>query len=469
MTRSTSSNPQASRRNATVGRWRVLGRVGSGNNGIIYEVCIAEHPSEGVYALKMARESRDPRFEREAELLSRLAHPHVPRLMERGVWKGPLGREYPFLVMQWVEGVPLYDWAARRGGITSRQALRLLAQLARALEAVHAVGAVHRDVKGDNVLVTSEGHAVLLDFGCCSYEGARPLTDTTVPPGTRPYRSPQCLCFKHRFQNDFHARYEHRPEDDLYSLGVTAYFLVTGTYPPPGTDPERCEEEGRASAPRKLPPSELATLAPELEALMLRMLSEYPAVRGTAASLAEALERAAVSAGPQADLPVRPTRAMLPTERAPRPGPTRWQLAGQAARRVAKHTSMALFVAGALAVCLAAVLLLPPSPERPAHFAPEEEQAAAERVGVADAGVDGSMLASVQPTYRVPGVREPIPEKPERGWKRPPCRPDERAINGACWYTMTRKPPCEEAYEHGAECLLPIQARTGRPTTSQEP
>jgi hypothetical protein len=454
--------------------------VGSGNNGITYRVCLAERPEEGVYALKMARLSRDPRFEREAELLSRLAHPNVPGLVERGVWKAPWNKEYPYLVMEWVEGELLYDWAARRG-LTSRQALRVLAQVARALEAIHALG-VHRDVKGDNVLVTPEGRAVLVDFGCCSYEGARPLTDTPVPPGTRPYRSPCCLRFQHRFRDDFEARYDYQPEDDVYALGVTAYFLVTRCYPPPGTDPERCEEEGREAAPRMLPPSELATVAPELEALILRMLSEQPEARGTGGELALALEQAAKQAGPRADERVVPSRSMLPTERAARPGPTRWHLARQALRRHRRP----LAAAGAVAAgVLALMFMLPVLPvldretrgeqSVAVEEAMEEDAAADERaVGLADGGVDGVLAAAEpQPSYRVPGdeLATPVPEKPEPGQRKPPCKPSYRAINGGCWiHVTTMKPPCEDSYEHDGKCYLPVIPRgRSQPPTSGEP
>ncbi|HEX8706598.1 MAG TPA: serine/threonine-protein kinase [Myxococcaceae bacterium] len=478
MTHPTPSDPHAPVSAATVGRWRILERVGAGNNGIIYRVCLAEQPGEGEYALKMARESEDPRFEREAELLSRLAHPHVPALRERGVWKAPWGSKYPYFVMQWVEGVPLYDWAARHG-LTSRQGLRVLAQVARALEATHALG-MHRDVKGDNVLVTPEGRAVLVDFGCCWYEGARPLTETPVPPGTGPYRSPRCLRFQHRFRNDFEARYDYQPEDDVYALGVTAYFLVTGSYPRTGS--ERREEARHATAPRMRPPSELATVAPELEALILRMLSEEPEARGTAGALAEALEQAAKEAGPVADERVVPSRSLLPTKCTARPGPTRWHLARQAARRVAREHSAALCVAGILSACLLGGLALLSLPEHPVQLAAEEqeqEDAGAEEeraVGLADAGVDDSVLASAesQPAYGGPGfvLGEPIPKKPEPGQKRPPCNPaEQRAINGLCWWVHhNKKPPCEDAFEHEDRCYTPvIPPNRIRPPTSEEP
>ena len=84
-------------------------------------------------------------MEREVELLSRLSHPGIPRLLDRGGPRPPAGGEYPFFVMEWVQGVALYAWAEQHAA-SGKQVCRVLAQLARALEAVHAAGAVHRDV-----------------------------------------------------------------------------------------------------------------------------------------------------------------------------------------------------------------------------------------------------------------------------------------------------------------------------------
>ncbi len=450
---------------ALIGPWRILERMGSGTFGIVYRVCLAEEPGAGEYALKLAREAGDLRFEREGELLSRLHHPHVPGLRDRGLWQRTPHSWYPYVVMQWVEGLPLYLWAEQRG-ITARQALRLLAQVARALEATHRHG-VHRDVKGDNVLVTPEGDAVLVDYGCCWYEGARELTVGVLPPGTRAYRSPQAL--GHERDGRPGKRYLGTPADDVYALGVTAYHLVTGTYPRQGTE----------DVSRLLPPSELATVAPELEALILRMLAEAPEARGTAGELAEALEQAAKGAAPVADERVRPSRSMLPTERAARPGPTRWQLARQALRRHSKLVA----VVGTLAAGVLAVVLLPLLPalnmeEQPELLAAVEGEAQADAgvdehvVGLVDGGVEDVLAAAeARITYEGPGyaLAQPLPKTPFEGQRRPPCGQAQRAINGLCWWTHPeRKPPCEEAFEHDDRCYTPV-IPFSRPPTSEEP
>src|SRR5512140_3480658 len=132
-----------------VGPWRVKGWGGRGSYGTLYRVEREGHEEDGSFALKLAISPGDPRFEREAHLLSLIRSPHVPRLVAKGAWEHPSGT-YPYLVMEWIDGEPLYMWAQRRNPSLG-QSLRVLAQVARALEATHAAGGVHRDVKGDNV------------------------------------------------------------------------------------------------------------------------------------------------------------------------------------------------------------------------------------------------------------------------------------------------------------------------------
>src|SRR5687767_12240504 len=92
--------------------WRVLGFCGGGVYGIAYRVERVGRESAGPCAMKLARNPDDPRFEHEGELLSRIHHPWVPRLHDRGEWRLPGGVSFPFLVMDYVEGVELYKWAS---------------------------------------------------------------------------------------------------------------------------------------------------------------------------------------------------------------------------------------------------------------------------------------------------------------------------------------------------------------------
>jgi serine/threonine protein kinase len=453
-----------------IGPWRVFERVGSGGNGIVYRACLAEDPGRGNYALKLAREPECPRFEREAELLSRIGHPHVPRFVSRGTWQSPWGNEYPYLVMQWVEGVPLYRWGARHG-ITSRQVLQLLAQVARALEATHQHG-VHRDVKGDNVLVTTDGHAVLVDYGCCWYEGARPLTASAVPPGTPPYRSPECLLHQYRFHRDPEAHYPYSPADDVYALGVTAYYLVTGTYPSREVDPEHAEGSEHSMAPRRLAPSELVTVLPELEAIILRMLSKKREERGAPGELAKAMVQAARSAGPEADTRIQRIGSRSPQEQGLRPVSPRWYGRWKNPRwRVPTMLFAAIVLFGLLSSRMVTQEELLHRVEVPQA---QEGEASKRTVGLADTNVEGLVSAKGvrrvgRPTYV---LALPMPKKPWPGQNKPPCEPEsQKAINGGCWVGPlgTKKPPCGKAgYDHDDGCYLPVFDMPA-PNTSEQP
>src|SRR5688572_18079727 len=96
-----------------VGPWRVKAWRGRGAYGTLYRVEREGLESEGDFALKLAISPGDERFAREAELLSRIVSPHMPRFREHGVWEHPAGA-FPYVVMEWVEGESLYDWASRR-------------------------------------------------------------------------------------------------------------------------------------------------------------------------------------------------------------------------------------------------------------------------------------------------------------------------------------------------------------------
>ena len=174
-----------------VGRWRVVSQRGHGSFGAVYRVEQVGQPEAEPRALKLALSPRDARFTREAELLSRIHSPYVPRLHDGGMWQLSVGTAFPYIVTDWVEGVSLYEWAFHHQR-TSREVLRVVAQIARALEVTHAAGGVHRDVKGNNVLVRLEDTtAVLLDFGAGNFQGAPSLTTEPLPPGTHEYRSPE--------------------------------------------------------------------------------------------------------------------------------------------------------------------------------------------------------------------------------------------------------------------------------------
>jgi len=488
-----------------VGAWRVLERRGRGNYGTVYRVERIGDPGAGSFALKLATHTMDLRFEREAELLSRIHHLGVPRLHAHGLWPHPAG-PFPYLVMDWVEGPSLYDWGRERRP-TSRQVLRLLAQVARALEATHAVGAVHRDVKGDNVLVrVSDGQAVLTDFGAGNIRGARPLTAPPLPPGTPTYRSPEAIRFQWDYRSHPTAHYEAQPADDVFALGVTAYQLVTGTYPPP---PRVMDMDGGESAGMPVMPPRLhdSAVCAELDALILHMLAESPEQRpggGSASAVAHALEEAMARAGPEADLPLSGRAAPAPhaaaTWAGASPGHASVNSTEHASARAHAKSTEPTVPPSALtshgpgrwvwfAMATVAVSLVSAATGGLLRSARDEgamEQAAAGyqdardggTVAVGDAAIASpvTILAPVPSFTLPPGLTLPMPERPFPGQRKPPCnRKGEVEIRAGCWYELARvKSPCDEdAYDYKGACYLPSfpvqRPHTSAPATSMSP
>jgi hypothetical protein len=409
-------------------------------------------------ALKLALHPGDQRFEREVELLSRLNHPYVPRLLDSGMWTSPEGTSLPFLVMEWVEGVPLYEWATRHK-LTSRQALKLLAQLARALAATHEQEGVHRDVKGDNVLVTEEGRAVLTDFGSASYRGARVLTRPKAPVGTQRYWSPEAQMFQYRFGRHASARYEAGPADDVYALGVMAYRLVTGEYPPEALI---WEDEGvmpRLNSSKYIHPEAVVTVCSELAALIRQMLSEWPSNRGSAAQVAEALEHAERTAGRKANRPITPVRTRATAARA---------VPSISWRRGVEW--LGWVTAAALGIALAVLLWSPkhgePGAQPTQEARGEREEDAAALAGAALTERQGARM----PEAERGGFGRDMPEKPFPTQRRPPCPKDEIELHGGCWIRRGRaSPPCVDGYFAWKNaCYWPVLLPVP-PATSDKP
>jgi hypothetical protein len=484
-----------------VGPWRVKGWRSRGAYGTLYCVERVGREHEGEFALKLAIQPQDERFGREAELLRRTSSPHVPRFLEEGLWQHP-SAAFPYVVMEWVEGISLYEWAARRNP-TSRQVLRLLAQVARALEATHAAGGVHRDVKGGNVMVRArDDRAFLTDFGAGHYRGAGTLTSKLLPPGTPAYRTPEAWGFLNAFQRHPTAHYRASACDDLFALGVTAYRLVTDEYPPATQPGESGSEVWQAGGPGARPVRELnPRVSPALEAAIQRLLSIAPVERfgGRAREAAEALEQAAEKEGPEADAllfiwcsvhrpQVRsPGGARLAAEgdaaareeQARREEEERsrfrvvraWALSPPIARLWRAAATVGLLLAGfILAVQLRALV--------EAESASDSESREGGRVAIGDS-------ASTSPTGTDPLLisdkKRPVgslmPEQPLPGQNKPPCKKTgEVEIRGGCWYRLAdAKPPCkeegkEEAFAWKGVCYGPsYPSGPGREPTSSPP
>ena len=207
----------------TLGDYALVRRVGSGGMGHVY--LATQRGVNRAVALKVLRDhlASDPvareRFRAEAEAAARLAHPNIVQVYSAGEAEG-----FRFIALEFVDGRTLGDRLAADGPAPADEALVLLRQVAAALACAHAAGVVHRDIKPENVLLAPSGVVKVADFGLSrlSAEGEKPLdlTQTGMTLGTPLYMSPEQVQGK---------RVD--PRSDLYSLGVTAYHLLSGAPP----------------------------------------------------------------------------------------------------------------------------------------------------------------------------------------------------------------------------------------------
>jgi hypothetical protein len=479
-----------------VGPWRVTGFRGRGSYGTLYRAERVGREQMGSGALKLAVHPGDERFKREGWLLKHIHSLYVPGFLDEGEWEHPSG-VYPYVVMELVEGEPLYEWAARRNP-SGHEVLRQLAQVAQAVADTHAAGGVHRDVKGSNVLVRrGDGRAFLTDFGAGDYRGASTLTSKLMPPGTPGYRSPEAWGFLQVFRRHPTVHYPASACDDLFALGVTAYRLVTDEYPPLTDPEERGSEVWREGGPGPLAPSELnPRVSPELDALILRLLARAPEERfgGKAWKAVEALEQARRDAGARADSPLfgwdtspaprwrSPKRVHLVEEqdeaarqevaqRAVEENPRVVTSEEQGRLRVRGPLwgeEMALAIVGLLLAVLTVAVLYRGQEGKTASSADGGDIVA---VGDSVSTMPVSALAPMRTDSAPSALGKPMPEKPFPGQRTPPCtRHGETEIRGGCWYALRDAPqPCkEDAYDWNGACYLPSYPAR-RQQTSQPP
>jgi serine/threonine protein kinase len=383
--------------------------------------------------------------------------------------------------MEWVDGTPLYAWAEQHAP-SHPQVCRLLAHLARALEALHSAGAVHRDVKGDNVLVRlSDRLPVLIDLGSCHFQGAERLTWQSLPPGTPAYQSPQAALFELRLVRQRDAYYAPSPADDLYALGVTAYRLLMGRYPPE-LQPHQDEEGGWRIACPDLRPllDSNPQVHPLLREWLLRLLSEAPEQRGTAAELAQALE--AEAAGHLEAPP--PARA--PASEPPPPVAPATLLPGEVPRRSPPpRRPPALGPWLAIAAGVALVLWSQPrlslSTEDVPASPPAQAQAQAPDAGTATQG-DSVSSPPLTPPPRRQSISQdspfiPDPKQPHRqilpdAKGRCPA-PKQVVFNGGCWVEQAAM-TAEECVRNGyvlskGKCYAPALELPQKPAPTSAP
>lgn len=273
-----------------IGRYRVCHYLASGGMARIFEAEQSE-PRRRV-ALKVVK-ARDispralRRFEHEAHLLARLNHPGIAQVFDVGTFPSDEG-PVPYFSMELVDGLPLTAYADQHG-LDVRARLELFVRVCDAVQHAHIKGVVHRDLKPNNILVTSTGQPKILDFGVAramtaeSPEGTM-HTQRGELVGTLPYMSPEQICGD---PDDIDTR------SDVYSLGVICHELLSGQLP------HVVEGQSRAELQWAIchqPPARLGGsrrgYRRDLETIVGKALEKDPRQRyGSARELAEDVQR----------------------------------------------------------------------------------------------------------------------------------------------------------------------------------
>ena len=275
-------------------RYEILESVGKGGMGVVFRA--QDRQLDEIVALKVLRpEALEEdatligRFKQELKLARRITHRNVLRTHDFGDWHGT-----PYISMEYLEGVTLKDLVRSKGALPLGVGLRIAKQICQGLEAAHAGGVVHRDVKPQNMLILPEtGDLQIMDFGIARVsevdrsESDPALTMAGTVMGTPDYMSPEQASGT---PADFRS--------DIYSLGVVLFEMFTGRLPFTGEKVMTVilgHIQKQPPAPRKLNPQ----IPAEVEAIILRCLDKSPKKRfQKVGEVLEALSN--VSAGTEA-------------------------------------------------------------------------------------------------------------------------------------------------------------------------
>lgn len=260
------------------GRYRLVELLGQGGMATIHRAQDIRLGRDVAVKVLRPEYGRDPdffaRFRQEAQSAASLNHPNIVSVHDYG--QGPDG---PFIVMEYVEGEDLASLLRRNGALAPRQAARIAAEVARALDAAHARGIVHRDVKPGNILIATDGRVKVTDFGIARAIAEAQLTLPGMTLGSVHYFSPE------------QARGEPASTaSDIYALGIVLYECLTGRRPWEG-DSAASVAMARLTGAAPGPSDVMASVPPVLDAIVRRALAPAAEDRfPSAAAMADALE-----------------------------------------------------------------------------------------------------------------------------------------------------------------------------------
>lgn len=262
------------------GHFHIVGELGRGGMALVYEA--VDTRTEETVALKilyphlMSDESTIKRFQREADVASRLKHDYIVPVIDYGEHDNQI-----YIAMKYMRGNSLAELFVEPRAISMSHLVRILAQIASALDYAHEEGVIHRDLKLQNILLDDKNVAYLSDFGIARLVDGTRLTATGQIAGTPMYMSPEQIRGK---PVDFHS--------DIYSFSVMSYLLLTGFYPFTGEDSLAIIHKHVKEMPPT--PTEVNPELPEaVNHVLLRGLQKEPEARyDSTLAMVKALSRA---------------------------------------------------------------------------------------------------------------------------------------------------------------------------------
>jgi predicted Ser/Thr protein kinase len=250
-----------------IGPYRIIRGIASGGMGVVYLAAVAGESEARVVALKILQGfSLDfsRRFQHEGEILTRLQHPNIARLLDAGTTP----ENHPYFVMEYIEGSALDLYCARKA-LNTRERITLFRQVCAAVNYLHQNLVIHRDLKPANILVTEEGFVKLLDFGIAKLLNDSRAADTVTGLMTPGYASPEQV-----------RGLPTSTLTDVYGLGILLYEVLTGVRPFVTDAGELHEVLRRVCEQDPLAPSSVvAGLKGELDNIVLKAIRKEPGRR----------------------------------------------------------------------------------------------------------------------------------------------------------------------------------------------
>jgi serine/threonine protein kinase len=208
------------------GHYRVYDQLGVGGAATVFLARDAETGQMVVVKLvhsHLVNEQFKGRFQREIDLLQQIEDPHIICLYDWGLeeYDSELDAKLSYIIEEFVEGHTLADIIDTRAPLEEQDALAIARQIAEGLSVIHAGGIVHRDIKSQNIMLTPENVAKIIDFGIAKGPDHATLTDPSHFAGTLYYAPPEQILGAHNVDS----------RADIYALGVVLYEMLTGALP----------------------------------------------------------------------------------------------------------------------------------------------------------------------------------------------------------------------------------------------